>query len=223
MRSLKLSLLVLLLLSAVGRGQGAGDTLGLRMSEVEQAMADAKYDARRDASAGLWLTCGLTTLCVGVSAAYVSHPGPRLDRLEGKSAAYVDAYVASYRSKRHSLQTNYALVGCAISGCAVAGLVGLALAAEGSSADWTCHWDPCSDACEPFETLAEDCAGGIRCLEGSADCTEDCVDADCWSGDSDCGSSSCSGDGCGDGETGDTGCGDSDCGGSSGCESQGCQ
>lgn len=222
MKILTLGLIMSFMLAGSGWAQAIKDTTGSVMTEAEQAAADAKYDARQDASGALWLTCGFTTLCLGVGAAYVSHPGPRLDRLEGKSATYVDTYVASYRSKRHSLQTNYAMVGCMISGCAMAGLVGFALAAEGSTADWTCHWDPCSDACEPFETLAEDCVAGVECLQGSANCIEDCTTTDC--GSPDCGSSSCGGDGCGDNTSGSSGCGDSGCGStSSGCESQGCQ
>ncbi len=210
--------LILLLPGLVG-AQAAGDTLLTPRPDVDQAIIDAKYDARHDAQAGLWLGCGMTTLCLGVGAAYLSRSSPRPDRLMGRSSDYVSTYATVYRSKRRSLQTNYAIAGCLFTGCIVTGAVGLALAAEGASDCITCGPAPCVDIFEPIENLAEGCVAGVNCLQGTADCTSDCLDNGCtspdcsdWSPDCGLGSSSCgsSSSGCGSSSSG--------CGSGSSCQ-----
>jgi hypothetical protein len=84
-------------------------------STPEQAIIDAEQDAEIETPKVQWLGCGCIGVYLGVGAAYFMVPGPKEDRLIGKSSDYVYMYSQAYRNKRRSIQTRYATIGCAIS------------------------------------------------------------------------------------------------------------
>lgn len=105
---------------------------------VAQAEADATADANKDVTKPLWfgtgcLLAGLVFLplpgwssCllppVGLTGTYFYRPGPSPARLIGRTPEYVSVYTSTYKSKRGSVQANWASAGC-LSGCAAVGLI----------------------------------------------------------------------------------------------------
>jgi hypothetical protein len=97
-------------------------------NEISQAHADAITDAQHDTDTTCWFGIGCMSIFLGVFAAYLIVPSPGYERLLGKSIVYVKTYQESYRSKRRSLQTRYAIYGClAIMVAGSLSMIGLAL------------------------------------------------------------------------------------------------
>lgn len=107
-------------------------------SVVTQAEADAAADANKDVNKPLWfgtgcLLSGLIFLplpgwssCLlppaGLTGTYFYRPAPPAMRLIGRTPEYVDVYTSTYKSKRGSIQANWASAGC-LSGGAIVGLI----------------------------------------------------------------------------------------------------
>lgn len=124
-------------------------TLAQQNSVEAQAIVDAAtVDANKDVNKPLWLGTGclLSGLLflpgwygcllppVGLAGTYFYRPAPPLARLMGKSPEYVDVYTSTYKSKRGTIQAQWAAAGCLGGGVAVGALavgigVGVGIAA----------------------------------------------------------------------------------------------
>lgn len=114
-------------------------TVAQQNSGASQVIVDtATADANRDVNKPLWfgtgcLISGLLFLplsgwysCllppIGLTGTYFYRPNPPLSRLIGKSPEYVDVYTSAYKSKRETIQVQWASVGC-LTGGVVTGAV----------------------------------------------------------------------------------------------------
>ncbi|MYK16654.1 hypothetical protein F4055_00590 [Candidatus Poribacteria bacterium] len=118
-------------------------TFAQQNSIVVEAMGDAETDANKDVNKPLWfgtgcLISGLVFLplpgwysCLlppaGLAGTYFYQPNPPAGRFIGKSAEYVDAYISTYKSKRGSVQAQWASAGCLSTGV----ITGVAIFAVG--------------------------------------------------------------------------------------------
>ena len=82
--------------------------------EIAQAIAQAEADAESDINTLLWIGAGCFFSFLGVGAAYLIAPNPKVTRLLGKSPEYVATYTEAYKKKGKSLQGRCALLGCVL-------------------------------------------------------------------------------------------------------------
>ena len=147
-------------------------------STVTQAKADAEVDAKEDVNALQWIGCGC--LIYGVPAAFLVVPSPKQERLIGKSADYVYVYTSAYKAKRRSLQTRYAMIGCATTTVIGIGVLIYAISSEGiecctgPDASCTPDFSGCDTPdCSSSGCSSPSCSSPEGCSSSSNGCSGD--------------------------------------------------
>ncbi len=84
-------------------------------TEIQQAIEDARRDARQHTSPLAWTAIGFVCNYCGVGYAYFGTPPIPIGVLLGKTPAYVDTYTRVYSQTAKGLRTRAAIIGCGIS------------------------------------------------------------------------------------------------------------
>ena len=87
-------------------------------SEVEQATADARRDAKLNVSPLAWGSAGVVCNFWAPIYAYLALPELPVGALLGKSPAYVDAYTQVYQQNARRLRIQASVIGCAVASAA---------------------------------------------------------------------------------------------------------
>ncbi len=87
-------------------------------SVEDNAMRNARNDARKDTNSALWFGAGCMLSFWGIAGAYLILPSPKIKSILGKSSEYVAVYTDEYKSEAKRIQTKYAMEGCIASGVA---------------------------------------------------------------------------------------------------------
>lgn len=106
--------------------------LAQQNSAALDAKSDAEFDAEDAVNTTLWIAAGGILGVVGnlplgaaaIGGAYFYQPVPPVDRLLGKSAAYVSIYTDAYKARSRSLRLSAATKG-ALGGATVFCLLGM--------------------------------------------------------------------------------------------------
>ena len=85
-----------------------------QLSDIEQASADARSDAKQNVSPFAWGAYGFACSIVALPHAFLGTPEVPFERLIGKSPDYVNTYTRVYQqsAKRRRLQS--AAIGCGL-------------------------------------------------------------------------------------------------------------
>ena len=79
---------------------------------TQQAVLDARSDAKTDINKPLWFSLGCFFGPIAYAASFTRTPAVPTQRLVGKSTEYLNVYSEEYRQKRKSLQSTYTTIGC---------------------------------------------------------------------------------------------------------------
>ncbi|HEC78905.1 MAG TPA: hypothetical protein ENI34_07160 [candidate division WOR-3 bacterium] len=153
---------------------------------AQEAKRKAISDAKRDVNRLMWLGCGCIGTIYAVGAAYLIVPGPKAERLLGKSPDYVYIYTNEYKSARRGQQARYALIGCITGGVIV--LTAVAISASQDEVECCTGPDLSCGLSEDCNSMSESCNSCSNTSEGCSDNSEGCSSSGC----SDSNSSSCS-------------------------------
>ena len=91
----------------------AQDTTDMQ-SEIQQATADARRDAKQNTSPLAWGAGGFACGCFAPLYAYITTPQVPVGTLLGKTPTYVSTYTQVYQENAKRQRIQAAVIGCAI-------------------------------------------------------------------------------------------------------------
>jgi hypothetical protein len=90
--------------------------------EIAEAIIQGKADAEEDMNAMDWTEARFFGCPLGYMAANEIEPTPKLEKLEGKSVQYIDAYTKAYEKRVIELHQKNALECCTSSSLVIVGI-----------------------------------------------------------------------------------------------------